>query len=133
MIVRSCRWDSLPLARLHVRPEDGRAVNSWNNRDEAWVDVVTGIEGTARDMLSSGDGAVDDWLTSRLLRRKVIRFVQKELARRGIYGGPVDGIPGPATERAVVRFQKLTGLVADARIGPEVLLRLQHDEDVPSQ
>jgi hypothetical protein len=48
------------------------AINSWQSRDDAFVSVVLGVERVAREILSSGDSLVDDWLTSRLLRRRCV-------------------------------------------------------------
>jgi peptidoglycan hydrolase-like protein with peptidoglycan-binding domain/DNA invertase Pin-like site-specific DNA recombinase len=46
-----------------------------------------------------------------------VRAVQRVLARKGWAPGPVDGLYGPATEAAVVRFQAAAGLAADGVVG----------------
>jgi hypothetical protein len=129
VIVRNCRWQDLPVARLNVLPAAGRPVTSWDNRDDAWVSVVTGIEAAAREVVKSRGDVVADWLASRLLRRRVIRYVQQRLLGEGLYPGPVDGEPGRDTERGLVAYQRREGLVVDARIGPEVLQRLLDTQD----
>ncbi len=43
VILRACRWQNMPLAKLQVLPKDGVPIMSWNNRDEAWMSVVDGI------------------------------------------------------------------------------------------
>jgi hypothetical protein len=48
-----------------------------------------------------------------------VAAAQVALRERGLYPGPVDGIAGPLTRRAVLRFQAGRGLVADGRIGPQ--------------
>jgi soluble lytic murein transglycosylase-like protein len=45
--------------------------------------------------------------------------LQVALARKGLYGGPVDAVPGPLTEAAVLRFQEHVGLVPDGVVGPK--------------
>jgi len=124
VIVRNCLWQKLPMAQLQVLPKDGRPISSWENHDDAFVSVVSGIETEARRLLDENHNLVNDWLTSRLLRRRVIKAVQQGLADRGIYRGPIDGMPGLLTERAVCSFQKQSGLTVDSRIGPEVIRRL---------
>jgi peptidoglycan hydrolase-like protein with peptidoglycan-binding domain len=44
--------------------------------------------------------------------------VQVALRLRGTYTGPVDGIFGPQTVRAVRRFQRSKRLVVDGFVGP---------------
>jgi hypothetical protein len=126
VIVRNCYWQNLPLARLNVLPDAGRPVTGWANRDDAWVSVVAGVEAAAREALEAArDDVVADWMAARLLRRRVIRYVQQCLLAEGLYPGPIDGEPGPNTERALLVYQRREGLVVDARIGPEVLERLR--------
>ena len=47
-----------------------------------------------------------------------IAGLQVALKARGIYTGPVDGVSGPATARAVRVFQRRSGLHADGIAGP---------------
>lgn len=44
VILRKCKWDIAPFARYLALPRDGKPVTSWPNRDEAWTEVVTGIQ-----------------------------------------------------------------------------------------
>jgi hypothetical protein len=128
VIVRNCVWQKLPLGRLQALPEHGLPISQWPDRDDAYVSVVLGIERTATELLSSEDDSlVDLWLSSRLLRRRVVMAVQQMLARLGLYEGPIDGIPGPHTETAVVDYQRRAGITRDAMIGPEVIRHLEQD------
>jgi hypothetical protein len=132
VIGRNCKWQNLPFARLQTLPEGAVPISSWQNRDDAFVSVVLGVERVAREILSSGDSLVDEWLTSRLLRRRVLMAVQQHLRRIGLYAGPIDGIPGPDTEAAVIRFQRRVGIKVDAMIGPEVIRRLEENPTIPT-
>lgn len=125
VIARNCRWQNLPIGSLQALPESGRPIVSWTNRDDAYVSVALGIEEVARQLLSAGTSLVDDWLTSRLIRRRVIRAVQEYLTSLGFDAGPLDGIPGRKTEEAVAAFQRAERLTIDRRIGPEVIRRLE--------
>ena len=44
--------------------------------------------------------------------------LQVALRAYGLYGGPIDGIAGPATVRGVRGFQQRVGLAADGKAGP---------------
>jgi hypothetical protein len=53
-----------------------------------------------------------------------VRALQKALARLGYFSGTFDGIYGPATTRAVARFQNAAKLTADGIFGPATLAAL---------
>jgi peptidoglycan hydrolase-like protein with peptidoglycan-binding domain len=50
--------------------------------------------------------------------------LQVALRDRGLYGGHIDGIPGPMTVRAVKRFQRKKRLVVDGIAGPQTVRAL---------
>ena len=50
--------------------------------------------------------------------RPGVAALQVALRRHGIYAGTVDGLLGPATKRAVRRFQQRAGLRPDGVVGP---------------
>jgi hypothetical protein len=50
--------------------------------------------------------------------------VQRQLNRGGYHAGPVDGLFGPRTEAAVLRFQRHEGLAHDGVVGPRTRARL---------
>ncbi|MDQ6728830.1 MAG: peptidoglycan-binding protein [Actinomycetota bacterium] len=53
-----------------------------------------------------------------------VRVLQRRLAARGFAPGPIDGLYGPLTARAVIDFQAAHGLRIDGVAGPETLTRL---------
>ncbi|MGI5976774.1 MAG: spore cortex-lytic enzyme [Candidatus Limivicinus sp.] len=53
-----------------------------------------------------------------------VREIQTRLRAWGYYSGPVDGVYGSATEKAVKYFQKSNGLNADGQAGNQTLAAL---------
>jgi g-D-glutamyl-meso-diaminopimelate peptidase len=51
-------------------------------------------------------------------RGPYVKLVQSLLARIGYDPGPVDGVFGPQTQRAVISFQRDNGLTPDGIVGP---------------
>jgi hypothetical protein len=43
IIVRPCDWAHPPFSDLSVLPRNGIPISGWNNRDQAWLDVVRDI------------------------------------------------------------------------------------------
>ena len=43
VILRPCHWESAPFGKLNGLPLKGKPVTSYENRDEAWLQVVIGI------------------------------------------------------------------------------------------
>jgi len=128
VIARPSYWQRLPIAHLQVLPEGANPIttaSSSGERDASFVSVVQGVERVARELLARSEGLADQWLESRLIRRRVIREVQVLLHELDHYDGPLDGIPGRETERAVFAFQRRAGISIDAQIGPEVIRNLE--------
>lgn len=44
VIVRPCDWLDSPLKDIVALPTDGKAISSWENKDDAYVSVVNGIK-----------------------------------------------------------------------------------------
>jgi hypothetical protein len=44
IVVRPTYWREQPFAKLQMLPEDAKPVTTWSNRDNAWVNVVAGID-----------------------------------------------------------------------------------------
>ncbi|MDH4440720.1 MAG: peptidoglycan-binding domain-containing protein [Rhizobium sp.] len=60
----------------------------------------------------------------------LIRKVQAELFRRGLYQDEPDGVIGPRTETAIAVFQKTVGMEADGLVSPELIAALAVDRSV---
>ena len=43
IIVKSCDWQGSPFSKLQVLPKDAKPVTKWDDRDEAFLDIVKGI------------------------------------------------------------------------------------------
>ena len=43
VILRACDLDQAPFSHLQALPKNARPVTAWQDRDEAWLDVVRGI------------------------------------------------------------------------------------------
>jgi Putative peptidoglycan binding domain len=56
-------------------------------------------------------------------------LVQDSLARRGYYGGQVDGVIGPETRGAIREFQHDYGLTVNGRITPQLVQAMRKGND----
>jgi len=57
-------------------------------------------------------------------RAELISEVQRELLRRGLYDGPIDGLPGPRTDAAIQDFAEAAGLKPAPEPSEELLRTL---------
>lgn len=58
--------------------------------------------------------------------------MQTLLKNKGFYKGQLDGLFGPATEQAVVKFQKASNLLVDGIAGEQTLRRLKRISSTPT-
>jgi len=66
---------------------------------------------------------------SRILRRSMrgndVRELQTKLQSLGYNVGPIDGIFGPLTEKAVMQFQRDNNIKVDGIVGPQTYATLE--------
>ena len=61
VVLDFCQWQIAPFAHLGVRPTDGVPVTKWNNRYEAWLNVVEGITTVVNDLYGPEEPDADGW------------------------------------------------------------------------
>jgi hypothetical protein len=50
IIVRPVSWRSAPFSKLQALPKDGKPVETWTYKDEAWVNVAEGIQRAVEEL-----------------------------------------------------------------------------------
>lgn len=50
VVIRACDWHDMSFSEFQGLPKDARAVKSWHDEDEAWLDVVQGIKDVAKEI-----------------------------------------------------------------------------------
>jgi hypothetical protein len=130
IILRPCVWNILPFGELQALPKDAKPVTTWPNREMAFVDITRGIQRAIEDIALEGgrEGEMNlgvQWNNSIADRKEIVRAVQKFLSERGYYEDAIDGIAGKNTKKAILKFQKESGIKIDGLIGPETLGKLQ--------
>ena len=53
VILRPVDWSGAPFGKLQALPTDAKPVTSWENRDEAFVNIAKGIRVAAKELTSS--------------------------------------------------------------------------------
>ncbi|WP_169833459.1 peptidoglycan-binding domain-containing protein [Methylobrevis pamukkalensis] len=81
---------------------------------------------------TGGDPAVTDSIrparpltVEDLRQREVVSAVQEELRARGYYDGPVDGLSGPMTAEAVLKYERIHGISPSGEPTDAFLARLR--------
>lgn len=65
-------------------------------------------------------------------RREIVRDIQQELARRGLYDGPVEGRFGPRTQAAIRAFEQQAGLPQTGEATEALLQRVRAVQTQPT-
>jgi len=50
IILRKCDWSDAPFGKLQALPKDGKPIKIWDDMDEAFTDVVTGLKKTIAEI-----------------------------------------------------------------------------------
>ncbi|MFP4386302.1 MAG: peptidoglycan-binding protein [Alphaproteobacteria bacterium] len=98
-------------------PEAKAAMQQLANSLGVGVDDITRIIENVERSHTSFSSASD--------RQSLIARTQDELMRRGLYPGPVDGMLGPMTRRAIEGFQRAANLRVDGEPSVELLQYLK--------
>ena len=56
VIIRDCRWESVPFGKLQALPKGGKPVTKWHPQDSGWRNVGEGIERVVRELQAAGAG-----------------------------------------------------------------------------
>lgn len=54
IILRPCKWEIAPFAKLQALPKDAKAISKWPNIDEAYLDVANGIHQAVEKLAKAG-------------------------------------------------------------------------------
>ena len=130
VILRPALWTETELKTLQALPKDGRPVTTWENRDEAWLDVAAGINrlvGRFAPAVAPPPPAppLDPTTASRITSETV------ETAAQGL-GALANLMSETHVRRAVIEFQtqfaasrKQFRLLADYKAIHDILHHLQ--------
>jgi peptidoglycan hydrolase-like protein with peptidoglycan-binding domain len=66
--------------------------------------------------ISSASGTSQHWLNAAKLSKDDVRWAQVKLYMIGLYSGSLDGVIGPQTKQALLRFQKSNDLQRTATL-----------------
>lgn len=101
------------------------AVKAFQKAKGLDVDGIVGPD-TWRSLYEAGYRLGDRLLLYRrpMMRGEDVAELQSRLSTLGFDPGKVDGIFGPATERAVLEFQGNRSLAEDGKVGPEVVTEI---------
>jgi Tol biopolymer transport system component len=96
IIVRPAYWEWAPFGRLQALPKDANPVTRWADRDEAWLDVVRGIQKVVSELT---DQVSSESMTQQQAQTgtngKIIfagdNIVRQDLYTRDLYTISADG------------------------------------------
>ena len=60
VILRPVDWMSAPFGKLQALPTDAKPVTSWENQDEAFLDIAQGIRAAVRELRAEGNDSDPD-------------------------------------------------------------------------
>ena len=105
--------------------------------------LALGIGGAALDFAADADdasnvvgnmpstpGTAHHSINAVNLSKDDVRWAQLELRNMGLYDGSLDGVVGPETKRALLRFQQSNGLARTAELDQQTADALVNDAGI---
>jgi hypothetical protein len=83
VILRPCDWHDLPFGKLQAVPKDGKAIKTWPDIDEAFLDVVraikTALKSVGVDAIAVPAAAITEspFVTTPVIRSSNLRIQKK--------------------------------------------------------
>src|SRR5918994_3890217 len=71
IIVRPAPWEGTALDRLQALPKNARAITTWANRDQAWLNVLQGIQQAVEELLFEPEGHESEKASEQIYREAV--------------------------------------------------------------
>lgn len=82
IIIKDCLWDMTEFKSFQILPIDGKAVNSWDRREEAWTSVSRGLKKAIDNIISAKQNSLEKLQDSRDIKSdtkigKIIESIKK--------------------------------------------------------
>lgn len=92
IIIRPVDWSSAPFAALQFLPEDAVPVSAWDNRDEAWLNVVEGIRKVVDNFkINTGRTSRNKFVSSEEILKKELKRFESIYENENYFGGLMTG------------------------------------------
>ena len=88
IVLRPCLWLETSLSKLQALPKDAKPISTWNNFDEAWLNVSQGIKDVAESIRSRNEEVSSPKNINELLETEVNRLESRFSNNR-----KCDGLP----------------------------------------
>lgn len=93
IVVRPVDWLSTPIGKIQGLPTDAKPISTWNNQDEAWLEIAKGIRLAISD-LNKREATVPKpnvFMISQALTAEILRL-EKRYEHEGAFGGMPTGL-----------------------------------------
>ncbi|TXT20660.1 MAG: hypothetical protein FD134_2863 [Gallionellaceae bacterium] len=149
IVVRSVDWLSTPLGRIQALPKDANPISVWDDKDQAWLEVVKGIRLAISDLERNREAEPKVLLThiSQALTSEIERLEIRYQLSKHVEGIPtglhdldylIDGVhlgdlicvaAAPVMDRMALLISIMNGaLVENSFSGLVVTLRQSRDQ-----
>ncbi|PSM31873.1 TIR domain-containing protein [Haliangium sp. UPWRP_2] len=113
ILLRPCDWSDSPMGHLQMLPKDGRALTARQDRDAAWVDVISGLRLLIKDLRASST-----------VRRTSVADVQPE-ATPTVHVRGTESVPRPVERRSIGEIFRTSGTPVETFVEPDRFGRLR--------
>ncbi|MFM7712571.1 MAG: TIR domain-containing protein, partial [Microcystis sp.] len=81
IILKPVNWSGAPFRKLQALPKDGKAVTTWNNRGEAFLNIAEGIRQAAKEIATNMPKKQSSIITQSPTTSNAVESPQKDEQR----------------------------------------------------
>jgi len=76
IIIRPCSWTNLNISEFQVLPDNAKPVSKWNDPDDAWLNIITKIQITIKELEKNRLIDLKESQSSLYIKKEFIEFLE---------------------------------------------------------
>lgn len=126
IVIRPCAWKNSPFVNFQALPFEGKPISSWNDKDEAWLNVYEGIKNVCTNFIQQRSISNDVLKSIKPAIKKITK--KTERFKVGVFGETGAGKSTLCNTMLGQDVMRVSDITAVTRTTQRVVFNLGHYE-----